>query len=209
MAESEGTHDLAEQAAAGDRVALKLLLTRHHGALARYIERRMSGRLAGVVGTEDILQEAYLDAFRHVGTFRSTGPDAFYRWLATLALNRLRKALRQHRISMLLRVSAFGRRDGGSTWCRMHDVMTPGPTASRAAMRDEATQALERAMMDLPERYRMALWLVRISGLSIGAAAERMGCTERAIQGLLRRGRDLLRDRLGGTDPVFPLRSHR
>jgi len=207
MAEGEATHDLAGRAAAGDSIALKLLLTEHHGALCKYVERRMPGYLAGVVGVEDVVQDAYLDTFRSIRSFRSVGPNSFYRWLVTLALNRLRKAIRHHRATRFLRVPAVRQRGGESTWCTMHDVMTLSPSPSRVMARDEAADALEGALADLPERYRTAIGLVRIAGLSFKDAAERMGCTERVVHGLWRRGREMLRERLGGDDRVYFLTS--
>jgi RNA polymerase sigma-70 factor (ECF subfamily) len=45
----------------------------------------------------------------------------------------------------------------------------------------ELRHALEEALGALPDRRREAFLLVRVDGMSLGAAAERMGVTKRTV----------------------------
>src|SRR5688572_15553327 len=89
--------DLVNRAVAGEPLALNRLLLMHYGPLAARIEKRIPRRLRTLVTTEDVLQEVFAEAFRTMAGFRPAGPDAFYRWLVTIADHRLVDAVRAHR----------------------------------------------------------------------------------------------------------------
>ena len=85
--------DLARRAQAGDAEAFRAILRRHNQKLyrlARSIVRNDSE-------AEDIVQETYVTAFAHLGTFR--GEASLATWLSRIAINealgRLRKRRRQ------------------------------------------------------------------------------------------------------------------
>ena len=71
-------------------------------------------------------------------------------------------------------------------------------TPSEHAIANERMLALASAVMKLPEDQRRAVELHHLQGLSAAAIADRLGRTEIAIAGLLRRGlkrlRELMRD---------------
>jgi RNA polymerase sigma-70 factor (ECF subfamily) len=60
----------------------------------------------------------------------------------------------------------------------------------------QVAQAVERALAALPERQRAAISLVHYQGLSNAEAAEVLGVKVRALESLLARGRQQLRDKL-------------
>ncbi len=80
----------------------------------------------------------------------------------------------------------------------------PGSLASdhtsptQRAVRNELLDRLAQALAALPEDQRFAIELKHLEGLSLEAAAARMGRTEPAMAGLLRRGLQTLRARLRG-----------
>jgi RNA polymerase sigma-70 factor (ECF subfamily) len=67
MCDSQTTHALITQAARGDQHAAGELFARFHDRLLKMIRLRMDRRLKCRVDSEDILQEAYLDASRRLG----------------------------------------------------------------------------------------------------------------------------------------------
>src|SRR5215213_10076708 len=89
--------DLVQQAIAGEPKALDRLLLDHYPRLAARVDQKLPDELRSVVGTEDIIQETFADVFRDIGRFRPEGQDAFYRWLAAIADNRLTDAVRAAR----------------------------------------------------------------------------------------------------------------
>ena len=201
MTENAKHDDYAQRAAAGDVVALKLLLTDVRPKLIEYVARKVPVDLRSTVGPEDIVQEAYVQVFRKIETFEPQGDDAFYRWVATIALSRLRNAIKKRR--------AIKR--GGDRFARSANqpgfedssialfarVAGTEKTPSRIMSRKEAARALHDALEDLPEQYRRAIQLVHLEEKPVREAATEMDRTERAIHGLCRRGLQRLEKVLG------------
>ncbi|MFQ5413765.1 MAG: RNA polymerase sigma factor [Phycisphaerae bacterium] len=192
---------LVERAAAGDTVALTQLLTASRGALGAYVAVRLPAELQGVVDADDIVQETYVEVFRHIGRFKPEGAYAFERWLATIAIRKLHEAVRRRRA--LKRgggahaVRAPARRFEDSLVSLLDMVAGSNSTPSRVVGRREAGAAMEQAIGELPPHYAEAIRLVYLEGCSVAEAAERMGRTDRAIHGLCRRGLKLLHGKMG------------
>jgi RNA polymerase sigma-70 factor (ECF subfamily) len=184
----------------GDTTALKLLLTETHDQLCRRLQRRIPPDVAKIIDVEDVAQEAHIEVFRHIDEFKSDDVIVFGRWVMAIGLNRLRNIIRHTRAK---------KRGGGRVEIRgaspaaedsalvlMDALAGADQTPSRAMARGEAIEALEDALNALPEHYRQAVYLVHIEGCRMGEAAHVMGRTERAVQGLCRRGLRQLRHQL-------------
>jgi RNA polymerase sigma-70 factor (ECF subfamily) len=204
MLDREASAEIVRQAAAGDAVALKVLLVDSHEPLRAQLARRIPAQLQSAIAVDDIVQEAHIEVFRRIRSFKPEGPGSFDRWLVTIALSRLRNALQRQRTL---------KRGGGwqpltrrahqwdeSTLALLDTLAGPGRTPSRDAARQETIVAVHNALAALPEQYRQALWLVRIEGRSVAEAAADMRRTERAVHGLCRRGLVLLRAQLKSAD---------
>jgi RNA polymerase sigma-70 factor (ECF subfamily) len=76
------------------------------------------------------------------------------------------------------------------------DGNLPEPRAEDAAVPADLSAALEHALDDLPEGYREAIQLTKISGLSLAEAAEVLGTTETAVKLRVHRGYTQLRKEL-------------
>ena len=63
-------------------------------------------------------------------------------------------------------------------------------------MSNDVSDAIERALDGLPEAYREAIQLTKISGLSIAEAASVLGSSETAVKLRVHRGYNLLRKSL-------------
>ncbi len=197
---------LVHAAVAGDAAALKLLLLDGHARLCAYLGRRIPVSLQGVVAPDDIAQEAYIQVFQHIRNFRAAGPDAFARWISTIALRKLRNAIKAQRA--LKRGGGQGATTGSPTnedsLAGLLDlVAADGPTPSRVLARRDAVQMLAVALQDLPDHYRQAVRLVYLEGRPVAEAAAAMGRTERAIHGLCRSALRLLREHLGSASQFF------
>ena len=201
MDPADQTIDLVRRAVGGDTLALKLLLTDSRDRLCQHLSNRLPPDLHPSLDVEDVVQETLTDVFRRIGTFEAREPGSFYRWVATIGLNRLRDAIRRERA---------GKRGGGnwgvatarrsvedSSIVLLETLGGTGRTPSRGVARAEAAAAVQDALQQLPERYRRAIWLVHIDGQPVREAAATMGRSERAIHGLCRRGLKLLEGELG------------
>ncbi len=76
------------------------------------------------------------------------------------------------------------------------DGTLPEPRPEQGGLSSDVAEALERALDALPEAYREAIQLTKISGLSIVEAATVLGASETAVKLRVHRGYNLLRKEL-------------
>lgn len=77
------------------------------------------------------------------------------------------------------------------------DGSLPEPRPAPAeGVPNDVSEALERALDNLPESYREAIQLTKITGLSIADAADVLGTTPTAVKLRVHRGYNLLRKEL-------------
>jgi len=191
---------LMKRAVGGDRVAVGRLLMLFDGRLRRRMARKITPNLQAVLSAEDVLQETYIEAYRHVGTFQPRGPDSFYRWLAAIAEHKLLdagKALRAAKRPPRRRARPIAPDRSSSLLGLVELADGKGRTPSGIASRKEAVQAVQVALAALPPACREALWLRHIEGEPVKDVAAAMGRTERAVHQLCYRGLQLLRKELG------------
>jgi RNA polymerase sigma-70 factor (ECF subfamily) len=167
-------------AAGGDRLAFDQLVGRH---LARVhgIAHRI---LRDPAAAEDATQDIWVQAWQQAGRF-DPALGTVAAWLSRLAVSRSIDRLRRQRrqVTEALDLAAAVADPG------------PGPEAGLAAR--QAAQALARAVAGLPARQRAAIALVYDQELPGREAAAVLAVSPRGLEGLLRRARRLLGDRLG------------
>ena len=166
--------DLMGRAAAGDRAAFGVLVARH-GERALRLAQRVLGDPAEA---EEVAQEAFLRAWQAAAGFDPARAQ-FSTWL--------------HRITLNLAIDRTRRRTpqaGDAALAALPDP-SPGPEAAAAAAQDRT--ALLAALAQLPARQRAAIALAYEDGLSGVEAAAALDVSERALEGLLRRARLMLR----------------
>jgi RNA polymerase sigma-70 factor (ECF subfamily) len=168
---------LAGAARDGDQVAFEELVRRTHSAtytLARHLVSHDDD-------ASDVVQEAYLRAFRAIGSYR--GESQFTTWLYRITANCASTHLgrrRRHRHETLDETNELAdpRPD--------HD---PADAASTASLRDR----VEAAVADLPPRLRAVVVLRDIYDLGHAQIAEELGISESAAKVRLHRARRRLR----------------
>lgn len=77
-----------------------------------------------------------------------------------------------------------------------HDGVLPEPRQEEPGLSNDVSDALEQALDALPEAYREAIQLTKISGLSIAEAATVLGSSETAVKLRVHRGYNQLRKEL-------------
>lgn len=102
---------------------------------------------------EDVLQEAFLDAFTHLHTFR--GQSTFGAWLKQIVVNKAINQLRQRRLQL---VNIEDQHVGSDDF----DVADAEPFDEEAVELD--ISRVQRAMSQLPEGYRVVLSLYLFEG---------------------------------------------
>ena len=160
---------LLEDYRKGDVEAFRLLISRHHDDLLRFLIRLTGDRQAA----DDVFQEAFLQVHISADTFDPT--RRFKPWLFTIAANKardlLRKRVRRQEVDLSAPVS--GSSDGaGQTFVDLMqiDVPTPGQ-GLEARERDEMVQ---RAVDRMPVALKEILLLAYFQRLSYSQIAEEL-----------------------------------
>ena len=193
--------ELIQQAIAGDQQALEQLFVRYHPELYTYIERKISGNVRTSVSAEDILQETYLKGFTAIGRFEPQGPGSLLAWLKVIAARKLTDAWRskgrEKRSDKPAHSPAGGGGDMNSSMRGLLSLVAmEGLSPGDEAMHVELQSEFHVALASMSEKYRQAISLRYIEGLSVETVAERLGTTPDATRGLCHRARRELRERL-------------
>jgi len=130
----------------------------------------------------DVVQEAYLRAYRKLDQFR--GPDGFKSWLAQITRNEARARVRKP----LLLV------DDEDAIVDLQALRSDEPEFD--AMSCESQRIIEKAIDDLPDDFRAVFVLRGVEQLSIAESAELLGIKEATVKTRFHRARALLRQTL-------------
>jgi RNA polymerase sigma-70 factor (ECF subfamily) len=153
--------------------------------------------LRGKVDPSSVVQQTLLEAHRSLEQFRGSALQ-FPAWLRRIlahnlqdAVRRLRADARDVRLERSLEDSSFRLEQ----W-----LATEDQSPSEQAVRQEQLARLADALGHLPDDQQTAVSLKHLHGCSVAAIGERMGRTETAVAGLLRRGLQRLRELLSERD---------
>ena len=136
-----------------------------------------------VSASEDIAQEAFLNAWQHLERLHS--PDSFLPWLRQITRNLARDHLRAHRNQPL---------DGPNAELVMAMAADPGPQPMQKVLEDERESAAFELISALPDDSREALLLFYREGQSSQQVAMLLGISDAAARKRLSRARQLVRD---------------
>jgi len=168
----------------GDTSALEELIERHQALVAGTVAR-MLGSNSDV---EDIAQQVFIRVWKSAR--RYTPRAKFTTWLLkitrNLVFNELRRTKRRAQVPL--------ESETGAEEPVLKDESNPAPDASLLEV--ELREAIEEAIMHLPETQRMALVLRRYEQLSYEQIAEVLDLSVPAVKSVLFRARTELRSRL-------------
>ena len=164
-----------ERARAGDHRAFRALVS-HYDRGLRALACRLLGDAAHM---DDVLQDAYVKAYRGLATFR--GDAGVGTWLYRITYNTCMDHLRRSRRAGELPLDELRERASGD----------PDP-GERAAVRG----SLAAALASLPPEQRAVVMLVDAEGFDHAAAARVLGVAEGTVHSRLSRAHAVLRARL-------------
>lgn len=178
--------ELVRRIAARDEAALETLMRRHNAALYR-VARAI---LRVDADAEDALQEAYIAAYLHIGSFR--GDSQVRTWLTRIVVN---EALaRRRRRTRDERVVPFG--TAGAPEADAAQQADPAETPEHEAIRADLRRLLERKIDALPEAFRTVFMLREVGDLSAEETAACLAIPPATVRTRLFRARGLLREAL-------------
>jgi RNA polymerase sigma-70 factor (ECF subfamily) len=161
----------------GERRAFDELVRRHQRSLWRLARRYVRND----ADAADVTQQAFVRAFRGLGTFR--GAATFRSWLYRIGINLALNHVRDR-----------GREEPREI---PDDAITASATGAQRIIDDEDQAALRAAIDELPPKQRMVLELRVYDDLSFREVAELADCTENAAKVNFHYAVKRLRERLG------------
>ena len=182
--------DLIRAAQRGDRAAFETLVRQYDQAVLR-LALHLTGSESDA---QDVYQEAFLKAYRHIGNFRFE--CSFYTWIyrivTNLCLDHLRK--RQTR-----REDPHVMTDSSGQEIDLLDNVSDdrsGANPERDLMRRELGSRIKQALTRLTPRERMVFELKHYQGLRLRTIGEMLNTTEETAKNTLFRATQKLRTAL-------------
>jgi RNA polymerase sigma-70 factor (ECF subfamily) len=181
--------DLAdvERVLAGDAQAFEGIVRRWQGPLVNMAWRycRDRGR------AEEMAQDAFIRAWRGLSGWRREG--SFSTWLFALAANVFRSELKRFPAINL----------------PLNEIAEPsGPAAQHRVLAARlSSEAVRRAVLALPTRYREPVILFYFHEMDVASAAQTIGMPQGTLKARLSKARELLRRRFPGLEGELASRS--
>ena len=171
-----------ERAKQGDEEAFEVLYHLHK----RRVYSLCLRMTANTAAAEDLTQEAFLQLFRKIATFR--GESAFSTWLHRMAVNVVLMQLRKKGLPLVSLEETMETEEESPK-------KEPGAEDIRLAGSLNRLQ-LEQAIGDLPPGYRMVFLLHDVEGYEHNEIAEMVGCSIGNSKSQLHKARMKLRELL-------------
>jgi RNA polymerase sigma-70 factor, ECF subfamily len=182
--------NLVERVQRGERRAFDLLVQRYQHKVLKLIMRYVHD----ATEAEDIAQEAFVKAYRALGSFR--GDSAFYTWLYRIAINTAKNSLVAAKRRPLGYDLDLQDPDHYDMQTRLKDTATPEALLLTDEIRDTVNAAIE----ELPDDLRTAIVLREIDGLSYEEIATTMDCPVGTVRSRIFRAREAIDKRIR---PIF------
>lgn len=180
--------EIVERVKAGDTALYEIIMRRYNQRLYR-VARAI---LHDDATAEDVMQDAYVRAYRHLHQFAARAP--FSAWLTRIAVH---EALARLRLRDRTQQFDSADSDGEISMNMVETSLDPEQSASTAELGD----LLEAALLGLPLQYRAVLILRDVEEMSTIETAAALDLTEENVKVRLHRGRAMLRswlfDRVG------------
>lgn len=161
MAGSDHESKLIAQSLAGDPEAYAALVQQHQ-QMIRAVTFRMTG---SPEDAEELAQDAFLRAYRQLGTFNGT--SRFSTWLCKIAIN----------LSLDWRRCEIRRDTNHAKWT----AELVSENNSDGGFPDEPSRRVQEALNRLPAKQRAAIVLTIYENQSHAEAAKTLGCAEATI----------------------------
>ena len=168
----------------GETALFELLMRRYNQRLYR-VARAI---LRDGSEAEDVMQDAYVRAYEHLSQF--AGRAQFSTWLTRIAIHEaLARAQRRKRVDQL----------GVNEWSNGEGEMNIAATALNPEEQlsvSELGQALEIAILSIPDQYRLVLMMRDVEQLSTAETAAALDLSEENVKVRLHRARAMVRKNL-------------
>jgi RNA polymerase sigma-70 factor (ECF subfamily) len=167
---------LIEMILAGQAECFTILMDRHLAA----VKKRIRSMVRSAADADDLVQEVLLKVWLHLKTFRAE--SSFRTWMTRVAIN---EALQAHRRERCSAPRSQELRD-------LDTFVSPLESPYRSLARTEMIQAVRKAVMKLPAKYRQVLILRDLDQLNTIETARSVQASVPAVKTRLVRARLML-----------------
>ena len=189
--------ELMQRFQKGDEGAFTLLVRRHQQPLINFIARFINDRDSA----EDLAQETFIRMFKAAHRYQP-GRARFNTWMYHIASNLCKNELRNRGRRDRYRVEnvvSNGRDADGDT--EQVDLIASAPADASfqpdvQLERKELRKAVQKAIAELPEEYRLPLVLRDIQGLSYDEISKVLELRSGTTKSRINRARLMLKDKL-------------
>ena len=186
QARNEGWTDehVVERVLGGETALYELLMRRHNQRVYR-IARAI---LRDDAEAEDVMQDAYVRAYQNLADFE--GRAKFITWLTRIALNEALARVRRRSRFQLIDSSDPSNGD------LMNSATSSRRNPEQESYDRELSGVIEKAVLALPDEYRVVFMLRDVEGMSTEEAAEYLNLTQENVKVRLHRAHAKLRKQL-------------
>lgn len=175
------TQVLLDLARGGDPAAFEELFNRHRAKLQRAVALRMDRRVAARVDAADVVQEAYLEAFKRLPAYLRRQEMPFYLWLRWIAREKVLALHRRHlgaqKRAVMYEAPLL---PADSSVEFISAIAGRGPSPSQVLAKAELTERLRLALGRLDDDERELIVWRHFEQLSARETAQLLQITEAA-----------------------------
>ncbi len=172
--EAAGDDELMARATAGDQAAFRILMARHYRRVFGLVYRM----IPNTADAEDLAQDVFFTVWLKRADW-TPGAAIFTTWLYRVTVNRC---------------IDFKRKKKPEYTDELMEIADDRPTAAAVVQQHQASRILRQATLKLSNEQQAALALFYHQGLSNAETAEILGTTVSAVESLLKRARNRLRE---------------
>ena len=193
--------DVVRRVRQGETALFEVLMRRYNQRIYRVVR----AILKDDAETEDVMQQAYLNAYRHLDQFAERAK--FSTWLTKIAVYEALHRARKESPASLDEAASEGT-------TIMDTLRSNAADPEQALLAKETAGLLEAAVTALPETFRRVFMLRDVEGLSTLETAECLGLNEDTVKTRLHRARRQMRRHLSsqmgsGAQGAFVLHARR
>ncbi len=188
--ETETEQELLRRAKRGDFEAFQKIVEqlqpRVYGLTFRMLRQAQDA--------EDATQQTFVSLIEHLHEFREESTLAT--WVLRIASNHALKILRKKRTVTMLQMSALAKEDSYGELPHPEFIAPWSQPPDEIIQREETKAAIDKALAELDDKYRLVFILRDIEGLSVRETAQLLELTESTVKVRLLRARLALRELL-------------
>lgn len=177
---------IVEQVQKGNSQAYNLLVIKYQHKI-RDVALKFTNNQADA---SDIAQEAFIKAYRAIGSFR--GECSFYTWIYRITVNTAKSFLEsnsKHRYAVDVDAPEFESQD-------TQGVLTSNESPDRLIESDELKRVIFKALNELPSDLKQAIMLREIEGKSYDEIAETMKTPIGTVRSRIFRARQFIEEQM-------------